>query len=71
VTGVLRRQLELAFEKQQSRFTARICPLDLHPQVGQQTHSSPAVLGLTSNQPFFEEKGQLIGREGRRFVAAR
>src|SRR4029078_8805326 len=35
-------------------------PLDLHPQVGNNAQLA-AVLGLTSNQPFFEEKGQLVG----------
>jgi dinuclear metal center YbgI/SA1388 family protein len=59
VTGVLRRQLELAFENNIALYSAHL-PLDLHPQVGNNAQLA-AVLGLTSNQPFFEEKGQLIG----------
>jgi len=59
VTGVLHRQLELAFENNIALYSAHL-PLDLHPQVGNNAQLA-AVLGLVSNQPFFEEKGQLIG----------
>jgi len=59
VTGVLRRQLELAFESNIALYSAHL-PLDLHPQVGNNAQLA-AALGLKSNQPFFEEKGQLIG----------
>jgi dinuclear metal center YbgI/SA1388 family protein len=59
VTGVLRRQLELAFENNVSLYSAHL-PLDLHPQVGNNALLA-AALGLKSTQPFFEEKGQLIG----------
>jgi dinuclear metal center YbgI/SA1388 family protein len=59
VTGVLHRQLELAFENNIALYSAHL-PLDLHPQVGNNAQLA-AVLGLASNQPFFEEKGQLIG----------
>jgi len=59
VTGVLRRQLELAFENNIALYSAHL-PLDLHPQVGNNAQLA-AALGLTSHQPFFEEKGQLIG----------
>jgi dinuclear metal center YbgI/SA1388 family protein len=59
VTGVLHRQLELAFENNIGLYSAHL-PLDLHPQVGNNAQLA-AVLGLASNQPFFEEKGQLIG----------
>jgi len=59
VTGVLRRQLELAFENNIALYSAHL-PLDLHPQIGNNAQLAGA-LGLVSNQPFFEEKGQLIG----------
>jgi dinuclear metal center YbgI/SA1388 family protein len=59
VTGVLRRQLELAFENNIALYSAHL-PLDLHRQVGNNAQLA-AALGLKSNQPFFEEKGQLIG----------
>jgi putative NIF3 family GTP cyclohydrolase 1 type 2 len=47
----LRRQLELAFENNIALYSAHL-PLDLHPQVGNNAQLA-AVLGLTSNQPFF------------------
>ena len=59
VTGALRRQLELAFENNIALYSAHL-PLDLHPRVGNNAQLA-AALGLTSNQPFFEEKGQPIG----------
>jgi dinuclear metal center YbgI/SA1388 family protein len=59
VTGVLRRQLALAFENNIALYSAHL-PLDLHPQLGNNAQLA-AALGLKSNQPFFEEKGQLIG----------
>ena len=59
VTGVLRRQLELAFENNIALYSAHL-PLDLHPQLGNNAQLA-AALGLKSNRPFFEEKGQLIG----------
>jgi dinuclear metal center YbgI/SA1388 family protein len=63
VTGVLRRQLELAFENNIALYSAHL-PLDLHPQVGNNAQLA-AALGLKSNQPFFEEKGQMIGLKAR------
>jgi len=63
VTGVSRRQLKLAFENNIALYSAHL-PLDLHPQVGNNAQLA-AVLGLTSIQPFFEEKGQLIGLKAR------
>ena len=63
VTGVLRRQLELAFENNIALYSAHL-PLDLHPQLGNNAQLA-AALGLKSNQPFFEEKGQLIGVKAR------
>ena len=59
VTGVLRRQLELAFENNIALYSAHL-PLDLHPQVGNNAQLA-AALGLKSTLPFFEEKGQKIG----------
>jgi len=63
VTGVLRRQLELAFENNIALYSAHL-PLDLHPQVGNNALLA-AALGLKSDQPFFEEKGQMIGVKAR------
>jgi dinuclear metal center YbgI/SA1388 family protein len=59
VTGVLRRQLDLAFENNIALYSAHL-PLDLHPRVGNNALLA-AALGLKSNLPFFEEKGQMIG----------
>jgi dinuclear metal center YbgI/SA1388 family protein len=59
VTGVLRRQLELAFENNIALYSAHL-PLDLHLQVGNNAQLA-AALGLKSTLPFFEEKGQKIG----------
>jgi dinuclear metal center YbgI/SA1388 family protein len=59
VTGVLHRQLEIAFENNIALYSAHL-PLDLHPQVGNNAQLA-AALGIKSNQPFFEEKGQKIG----------
>jgi dinuclear metal center YbgI/SA1388 family protein len=63
VTGALRRQLELAFGNNIALYSAHL-PLDLHAQVGNNA-LLVAALGLKSNQPFFEEKGQLIGVKAR------
>jgi len=59
VTGTLRRQLKLAFENNIALYSAHL-PLDLHPRLGNNAQLASA-LGLRSIQPFFEEKGQLIG----------
>jgi dinuclear metal center YbgI/SA1388 family protein len=63
VTGTLRRQLELAFENNIALYSAHL-PLDLHSEVGNNAQLA-AALGLTSVQPFCEEKGQLIGVKAR------
>lgn len=63
VTGILRRQLGLAFENNIALYGAHL-PLDLHPQVGNNAQLA-AALDLKSTQPFFEEKGQLIGLKAR------
>jgi len=67
VTGVLRRQLELAFESNIALYSAHL-PLDLHPQVGNNAQLA-AALGLKSTLPFFEEKGQKIGLKVRASLA--
>jgi len=59
VTGVLRRQLEIAFENNIALYSAHL-PLDLHPQVGNNAQLASA-LGLKPTLPFFEEKGQKVG----------
>jgi dinuclear metal center YbgI/SA1388 family protein len=59
VTGALCRQLKLAFENNIALYSAHL-PLDLHSQVGNNAQLA-AALGLKPNQPFFEEKGQMIG----------
>jgi putative NIF3 family GTP cyclohydrolase 1 type 2 len=69
VTGVLRRQLELAFENNIALYSAHL-PLDLHPQVGNNAQLAVA-LGLKSNQPFLRRKRSNDSAEGARFVAAR
>ena len=63
VTGGLRRQLNLAFENNIALYSAHL-PLDLHSEVGNNAQLA-AALGLTSIQPFFEEKDQLIGVKAR------
>src|SRR5439155_25057018 len=63
VTGILRRQLQIAFENDIALYSAHL-PLDLHPQVGNNAQLARA-LGLRSTTPFFEEKGQLIGLKAR------
>ena len=63
VTGGLRRQLNLAFENNIALYSAHL-PLDLHSGIGNNAQLAAAI-GLTSIQPFFEEKGQLIGVKAR------
>jgi len=67
VTGALRRQLKLAFENDIALYSAHL-PLDLHPQVGNNTQLARS-LGLRSTTPFFEEKGQLIGLKSRASIS--
>jgi dinuclear metal center YbgI/SA1388 family protein len=67
VTGVVRRQLKLAFENNIALYSAHL-PLDLHPELGNNAQLA-AALGLKSKQPFFEEKGQLIGVKARASLA--
>src|SRR6058998_1574696 len=59
VTSALRRQLQLAFENDIALYSAHL-PLDVHPKVGNNAQLA-AVLGLKTNLPFFEDKGQPVG----------
>ena len=63
VTRALRRQLHLAFENDIALYSAHL-PLDIHPKVGNNAQLA-AALGLKSIEPFFEEKGTLIGLKAR------
>jgi len=54
VTGVLRRQLELAFEDNIALYSAHL-PLDLHPQLGNNAQLA-ASLGFKSNQRSSKKK---------------
>jgi dinuclear metal center YbgI/SA1388 family protein len=59
VTSALHRQIKLAFENDIALYSSHL-PLDLHPEVGNNAQLA-AALGLKSTEPFFEEKGSLIG----------
>src|SRR2546423_8799884 len=59
ITGALHRQLRIAFENDIALYSAHL-PLDVHPEVGNNAQLAKA-LGLRSTEPFFEEKGSLIG----------
>jgi dinuclear metal center YbgI/SA1388 family protein len=63
VRGILRRQLQIAFENDIALYSAHL-PLDLHPQVGNNALLARA-LGLQTITRFFEEKGQLVGVKSR------
>jgi dinuclear metal center YbgI/SA1388 family protein len=66
VSGMLRRQLKIAFENDIALYSAHL-PLDLHPQLGNNAQLARS-LGLRSTTRFFEEKGQLIGFKSRASV---
>ncbi len=59
ISGALRRQVALLFQHDIALYGAHL-PLDLHPVVGNNAQLARAI-GLTSCEPFFEMKGQLIG----------
>jgi dinuclear metal center YbgI/SA1388 family protein len=59
VSGILRRQLKIAFDHDLALYSAHL-PLDVHPTIGNNAQLAKA-LGLRSAQPFLEEKGQLVG----------
>src|SRR5947207_13573875 len=63
ITGALHRQLRIAFENDIALYSAHL-PLDVHPKVGNNAQLA-AALGLKSIEPFFEEKGTLIGLKAR------
>jgi dinuclear metal center YbgI/SA1388 family protein len=63
VAGALRRQLKLAFENDIALYSAHL-PLDIHPKIGNNAQLA-RLLGITSTQPFLEEKGQPIGLKAR------
>jgi dinuclear metal center YbgI/SA1388 family protein len=63
VTSALRRQLQLAFEKDFALYSAHL-PLDIHPNVGNNAQLI-ATVGLKSAEPFLEEKGQSVGLKAR------
>jgi len=60
VTRALRRQLKFAFENDLAIYSAHL-PLDLHPEIGNNVLLMRA-LGFEESEPFFEEKGSLLGR---------
>lgn len=57
--GTNYRKIKHAFEHNLALYSAHL-PLDLHPEVGNNAVLARA-LGLTGTEPFFPEKGQLIG----------
>src|SRR5437588_6484297 len=63
IAGGLRRQLRIAFENDIALYSAHL-PLDVHPKVGNNAQLA-TTLGLKSIEPFFEEKGTLIGLKAR------
>jgi len=60
VTKALRRQMKFAFENDIAVYGVHL-PLDLHPEVGNNVLVMRA-LGFEKTEPFFEEKGSLLGR---------
>jgi len=60
VTKALHRQLRSAFENDLAIYSAHL-PLDLHPEIGNNVLLMRA-LGFEKSEPFFEEKGTLLGR---------
>src|SRR5204863_9574276 len=67
VTKALRRQLKFAFENDLAIYSAHL-PLDLHPEVRNNVLLMRA-LGFEESEPFFEEKGSLLGRRALADVA--
>jgi dinuclear metal center YbgI/SA1388 family protein len=62
VTGALHRQLKTALDHDIAIYSAHL-PLDLHPEVGNNILLMRA-LGVENSEPFFQEKGSLLGRRG-------
>ena len=62
VTRALHRQLKTALDHDIAIYSAHL-PLDLHPEVGNNILLMRA-LGVENSEPFFQEKGSLLGRRG-------
>src|SRR6267143_5226870 len=62
VTRALHRQLKTALDHDIAIYSAHL-PLDLHPEVGNNILLMRA-LGVEDSEPFFQEKGSLLGRRG-------
>ncbi len=60
ITGAFYRQLKLACDHDVAVYSAHL-PLDLHPELGNNVLLMRA-LGVENSEPFFEEKGSLLGR---------
>jgi len=63
IRGVLRRQLQIAFESDIALYSVHL-PLDIHPRLGNNAQLV-AALGLKSTERFLEEKGQPVGLKSR------
>lgn len=63
VKGATYRKLKLALEADLAVFSSHL-PLDLHPELGNNA-CLVAALGLEGAEPFFQEKGALLGLKGR------
>jgi dinuclear metal center YbgI/SA1388 family protein len=59
VTGILHRQLRIAFENDIALYGAHL-PLDVHPRLGNNALLA-ASIGLRAIKPFLEEKGEMVG----------
>jgi dinuclear metal center YbgI/SA1388 family protein len=60
VTRTLHRQLKLALDNDIAVYSAHL-PLDLHAEIGNNVLLMRA-LGIDCSEPFFEEKGSLLGQ---------
>ncbi|HJT82549.1 MAG TPA: Nif3-like dinuclear metal center hexameric protein [Chthoniobacterales bacterium] len=63
VTGILRKQLNIAFKNDLAVYSAHL-PLDVHPSLGNNALLAGS-LGLGSAKPFLEEKGVMVGVKSR------
>ena len=63
VTGILHRQLRIAFDHDIALYSAHL-PLDVHPVLGNNAQLA-AALGLRSVKPFLEERGAFVGVKSR------
>ena len=63
VTGIVHRQLRIAFDHDIALYSAHL-PLDVHPVYGNNAQLA-AALGLRSVKPFLEERGQFVGMKSR------